>query len=209
MTALDHLTFLSVDVETSSKVAGTGHLLSVGIVPIVKLPAGWVPMQGHDTLYIRLEHSVNLDHRHNPNVDSIGWWVEQDPVVQREAFDQSLLRFPRRTAAKMITEFVRGINDDAASVIFVANPVAFDKPWVDQMIVEAGLELPWTHRSLCLRSMKFGTDIGAGFGSDRTTRRSEVPHHALWDAEAQARDLCDMLSARRGLGFTHSVKEQS
>ena len=196
MTALTDLTFLSVDVETSSKVAGTGHLLSVGIVPVVHQDGKWVQLieQGA-ALYVRIEHPLGTDFRHHPNVDSVAWWSEQDPKSVKEAFDQSLLRFPPHTAAKMIHEHVRSLEDDPLRVIFAANPVSFDKPWVDALIVKAGLELPWHYRSMCLRSMKFGMDISAGFGADRTTHPSAWPHHALYDAIAQAHDLCDMLNS--------------
>lgn len=201
MTALTDLTFLSVDVETSTKVAGTGHLLSVGIVPVVFRDGRWVALDALDCLYHRIEHPIEIDFRHPPNVDSVGWWSEQDPVVIKEAFDWSLSRYPRRLSAQLIHEFVRSLNDDWTQVIFAANPVSFDKPWVDQMIAKAGLELPWHYRSLCLRSMKFGMNISAGFGSDRTTHESSLPHHALYDALAQAQDLCDMLNSQLEAAF--------
>lgn len=196
MSALNGLTFLSVDVETSTKVAGMGELLTVGIVPVIYAhPGGWRMVDSVDQLYLRIEHTVSHDTRYHPSVDSLAWWSEQDEFVRREAFDQSLLRFPKHTAAKMIAEHVRSIEDDPQKVIFAANPVSFDKPWVDMLLARVNLELPWHYRSLCLRSMKFGMDVEAGFGSDRTTHQSTVPHHALHDAQAQAQDLIDMLNA--------------
>ena len=41
-----------------------------------------------------------------------------------------------------------------------------------------------------------GIDPTVGYGSDRTTHQSLLPHHALADADAQAQDLIDMLNGR-------------
>ena len=45
------------------------------------------------------------------------------------------------------------------------------------------------------RGSRHTRTVTAGFGADRTTHPSAWPHHALYDAVAQAHDLIDMLNA--------------
>ena len=182
----------SFDVETTATVVGAGELLTVGCVPVVHTDEGWVKHPQH--FYMRVDNPTRVTCE---RFSSLAWWREQDPEVRGEAFaDRELLRFDRTTTAKALTEWMSIVEPVWERRIFVANPVSFDKPWVDSLFTWADKDLPYHHRSLCLRSMKFGTDPSAGFGSDRTTHQSLLPHHALADADAQAQDLIDMLNGR-------------
>jgi hypothetical protein len=186
-------TFFSVDVETSAKTVTKGVLLTVGIVPIYFSRDIWALHP--DRLYVRLEQGRTPLAANDVEYTSMPWWAEQAPEVRGEAYeDRTLVRHPLLTAARMIDEFVRAIEPEWGLRIFAANPVSFDKPWLDEVFATCNMPSPWHYRSLCLRSMKFGMDPSKGYGSDRTTRKSAVPHHALHDAEAQALDLVDMLT---------------
>lgn len=75
---------------------------------------------------------------------------------------------------------------------FVANPCTFDHSWVQRWLTEAGIDMPFHYRTLCLRSADWGRNPGS-YGESRTGHASLVPHHALYDAQAQALDLLDLL----------------
>lgn len=186
-------TFFSFDVETTATVVEAGELLTVGCVPVVHdVEAGWV--KHHQHFYMRLDVAVRVTFE---RFSSLGWWREQSDEVRGEAYEnRDLLRFDRATTAKALAEWMAFVEPVWERRIFTANPVSFDKPWIDKLFYWAGMELPYHHRSLCLRSMKFGSNPCFGFGSDRTTHQSLLPHHALADADAQAQDLIDMLNGR-------------
>jgi DNA polymerase III epsilon subunit-like protein len=183
------MTFFSVDVETTSTNPFKGHLLTVGIVT-VHFNETWVK---GPTFYERLEFPDKLDPMEN---NSLEWWVLQDDEVRGEAFT-AYPRNDNEVAALNIANFVRSVEPDYEQSIFVANPVAFDKPWIDKLFADViNSSNPFHYRSLCLRSMKYGMVADPTFGSDRTTHESKLPHHALWDADAQAEDLIEMLSSK-------------
>lgn len=186
-------TFFSFDVETTATVVEAGELLTVGCVPVVHdVEAGWVKFPQH--FYMRLDVAVRVTFE---RFSSLGWWREQSDEVRGEAYEnRDLLRFDRATTAKALAEWMAFVEPVWERRIFTANPVSFDKPWIDKLYYWADRDLPYHHRSLCLRSMKFGIDPTVGYGSDRTTHQSLLPHHALADADAQAQDLIDMLNGR-------------
>jgi hypothetical protein len=185
-------TFFSFDVETTATVVEAGELLTVGCVPVVRAADGWVKFPQH--FYMRLDTPTRVTVE---RFSSLAWWREQSDEVRAEAYqDRDLLRFDRATTAKALAEWMAFVEPVWERRIFTANPVSFDKPWIDKLYYWADRDLPYHHRSLCLRSMKFGIDPTVGYGSDRTTHQSLLPHHALADADAQAQDLIDMLNGR-------------
>jgi len=177
-------TFFSVDVETTSaKGPYSGQLLSVGIVPV------------RDREILQGSFYWGLSYTGLGDPDTMKWWGEQDKEVKDAAFgfnntDESL--------ATAIYWWTLGIEPVAENRIFVANPVAFDKKWIDDLFEKTRQENPFHYRSLCLRSMSFGLHRGQEWGKDRTENISEVPHHALHDAKAQAIDLISLLKKRDG-----------
>ena len=190
-------TFFSVDVETSGLTPATGYLLTVGIKPVAWDGKRWALADG--SLYVRIDRTAELEHctPWNAGAGTAAWWAEQDQRVQDEAFaDTTLLRHDPLIAARMIAEYVEGLESCAEDRAFVANPVAFDKMWLTELFDETGVDDPFHYRSLCLRSMKYGLRPRSAWGSDRETHAPELPHHALSDAIAQAQDLVDMLAER-------------
>lgn len=189
--------FFSVDVETSGLVPGHGELLTIGIVPVVYAGRNrWVDLWTDDnTLYIRIDQGTEFP---DGPYSSMGFWKKQSKAVRDEAYaDRTLERFSPNDAAKTINDYLDSFEPDPMKRFFVANPVSFDKPWIDKLFADAGLPLPFHYRSLCLRSMDFGKKRHKGFGGSRDGHNSEVLHHALWDAKAQAMDLVDMLNKKR------------
>ena len=196
-------TFFSCDVETTSTSPLTGDLLTLGIQPI-RFYADQLAIEYPKNLYIRIEQQETLDQ--DPNwgdadnpASSYGWWIKQNEQAQDEAWrDRTLVRHDLITAAKMVSEFVKEIEQDPEQRIFVANPVSFDKPWFEQMFWMADVEDPFHYQSLCLRSMKFGLRKESPWVMTRDNHEPKIPHHALWDAVAQAHDLISMLGERDG-----------
>lgn len=194
-------TFFSCDVETTTTSPFTGELLTLGIQPVL-FYADQVAIEHPKNLYIRIEQQEMLDADRrwgDPDNEesSYGWWTKQNEEAQDEAWrDRSLVRHDIITAAKMVSEFVNEVEQDQNQRIFVANPVSFDKPWFDQMFCIAEVADPFHYQSLCLRSMKFGLRKGSPWVQTRDNHAPRIPHHALWDAIAQADDLVSMLIER-------------
>lgn len=188
--------FFSVDVETSGLTPANGLLLTVGIQPVVYDGTGWVLSDG--SFYVRIDRGDLADSDHwQPGVGTHDWWAEQSEEARGEAWeDRSLVRHGDIVAARMVAEYVTTLEPHAESRVFVANPVAFDKMWVTTLFDDTGVPDPFHYRSLCLRSMKYGLRPRSPWGSDRETHAPKVPHHALYDAQAQALDLVDMLVER-------------
>lgn len=194
-------TFFSVDVETGNLTPWSvdGFLLSVGIEAIDE-----ASLESRGEFYVRLDRTEDLDGswweargEYDPVSDTQDWWLQQGDIAQDEAFrDRTLVRHDEETAARMIREFVCSREQEPEGRIFVANPVAFDKMWVDELFSTSGVENPFHYRSLCLRSMKYGLRPHSRWGGDRETHAPLIPHHALHDAKAQALDLVAMLTER-------------
>lgn len=197
-----NVTFFSVDVETSGLTPAHGRLLTVGVVPV-----RWESVEGgrrrfemlDESFYIRIDRAAELalDRWESDPRSSYGFWSRQDASVAGEAYaDASLPRVTATTAAIMLQDWACSIEPYQEQRVFVANPVAFDKMWVDLLFDEAEVDSPFHWRSLCLRSMKFGLTPGSDWGDSRDGNEPSVPHHALHDARAQAFDLVDMLVQR-------------
>lgn len=192
-------TFFNVDVETSALTPWEGWLLTVGIQPVRYTPGLGAEMLT-DRLYVRIdrEDELAVSGWDQPGrSETYAWWCEQNPEAQNEAFrDPNLVRHFPDTAAMMVVEFVASVEPDPKKRIFVANPVSFDKMWVDELFASTGIPNPFHYQSLCLRSMKFGLRPGSDWVSTRDNHSPDVPHHAFHDAHAQARDLLAMLAER-------------
>lgn len=198
-------TFFSVDVETSATDPWNGWLLTIGIQPIHYVPHQ-EPILLVERLYVRIDRTDELSTTRwdQPGrSDTYQWWTQQDERAQDEAFrDLTLVRHEPETAAMMVAEFVASLEDDPNHRIFVANPVSFDKPWLDELFAATGIPNPFHYQSLCLRSMKFGLRPKSSWSATRDNHNPTIPHHAFHDAYAQALDLVAMLKERDGSPIT-------
>jgi len=182
------MTFYSVDVETGHTVPLPGALLTVGIVAVAQSGNEWVKL---DRMYLHLAYDERTFDQ-----GTIEWWNDEEKVseeARKEAFDWTLSRIHPASAAAMIADFVSSISEQKQS-FFAANPASFDHAWVDMLFATSGVKTPFSHRTLCLRSMAFGMN-GGEFGLSRGAEHApQIPHHALYDADAQADQLIDMLN---------------
>lgn len=189
--------FFVVDVETSGLTPWTGELLTVGIVPVMETGE----IIDEDYLYIRLVHLAK-----NPIMiteaeltDTHKFWLDQDVEVRNEAFEQ----YPRHSfwdAREIISNYVKRMEPDASKRFIAANPVAFDKMWLEYLWSTDYESWPFHYRCLCLRSMRYGLEVDSvEYGSAKGNHESEVPHHGLHDAIAEAKDLQDMIYAKRSI----------
>jgi hypothetical protein len=194
-------TFFSVDVETTSTNPFDGHLLSVGIQPVTFNPATLNASLLPDKFYVRIDCYRDLEIEGwfdgTSNSPTYQWWMEQNAEARADSWENTaLVRHSAATAAAMMQEWVCEVEPNSRDAIFVANPVSFDKPWVDRLCSETGIISPFHYQSLCLRSMKFGLRHGSAWVSTRDNHDPKIPHHAFHDAYAQALDLLAMLNER-------------
>lgn len=172
--------FFVVDVETTSTNPMTGELISIGACAT----------DGHkidSQFYMRIKFE-----KWDENTRE--WWLREPcDEAKQEVFDVGLERAEPYEALAAFNHWLFAYN---APRFFVANPVSFDKPWVDNWFTQHGLDSPFHYRSLCLRSMKFGLRRDSTFDSERDNHTPEIPHHALYDAIAQTYDLHSMLRER-------------
>jgi hypothetical protein len=204
--------FFSVDVETTHTDPTKGKLLSVGIQPVLWRQGEPAQLIAQRQFYMRLNQTSHYAEWFATLTDptsTLSWWLKQDPRVQDEAFrDEALERHSVVTVATRMADFVEQVCDDIGEDIplkhrvFCANPVVFDKAWIDAMWAEAmdewellTYDYPFHYRALCLRSMGFGLRVGDGWDTWGRTHQADLPHHALSDAWAQALDLKEMLDS--------------
>jgi len=178
------ITFFSVDVETTSTNPFKGQLLSVGIVPI-----------NGDTLEVYDGIHIPVEYDPDGYIDgsTYDWWRQQGDEAFQAAWDIEN-RLSKTAAAAAASNFVNRFSDNLKERVFCANPVSFDYPWLQKLFAETGTENPWNHRTVCMRSMYFGI-TGGVWGENREAgnwHHSELPHHALSDAQAQAYDFVKM-----------------
>lgn len=173
-------TFYSIDVETT----GTNphdkshQLATVGAIAVSEqglLGGSW---------YQRLRYRDSWD------AGTREWWRQQNRAAQDEMFSAEH-RLTPKFAARLFVDWVNETRNGGEAT-FVANPATFDHSWVLRWLTEAKVEMPFSYRTLCLRGADWGRNPGP-WGLGRNGHTSIVPHHALYDAQAQALDLLDLL----------------
>ncbi len=193
-------TYFSVDVEASSTMLTRGLLLSVGIVPVAidgDVGLGNVP-EFHG-FYARVQQFAIGEERRWSDKDCWNFWAEQEtksPMAWSEIFDTNLVRHSDRVVARMIAEYLEQFPGGQMEHIFVASPTSYDKPWIDKLFADARLPAPFSWRSIDLRSCQWALDPDDDITQSNREHESEVPHHALYDARAQALTLMDILEDR-------------
>lgn len=189
--------FFVVDVETSGLTPWTGELLSVGIVPVTEFGEIEPDIENH--FYSRVVYQgANIHYISEENMTPTQkWWLEQDYVVRDEAWNG----YPRTHLYKLrnaINEYVERIEPDKSKRFIAANPVAFDKMWLESVYAQEYNKLwPFHYRCLCLRSMRYGLEFEeTEYGSAKGAQESQVPHHAYHDALAEAYDLKHLIELK-------------
>lgn len=190
--------FFVVDVETTGLTPWTGNLLTVAIVPVSE--EGDIVEE--DFYYRRLNHHavdprIIQELRPEDLTDTHKFWLDQEPSTIDEAYNKA----PRISGIMMrqeISRYVSRIEPDKSKRFLAANPAAFDKMWLESLYgPNYNEEWPFHYRNLCLRSFRYGLEVSNVYGSSKGAQESEVPHHALHDAIAEARDLVYLLNLKR------------
>jgi hypothetical protein len=200
--------FFVVDVETTGLDPVSDYLLTIGVVPVLHRTDGEAVL-GPKYFYALVEQPYikSMDwyrKLHDPE-STMSWWLRQNLPAQNDAWrDLSLDRTSVTDAWRGLVDFVLDVAGPLPQKqrVLAANPVSFDAPWVEalhrQALQVAGdpkwvPDSPFSHQTLCLRSMMFGQNVTAGWGGPGRTHQSLVPHQALEDALAQAQDLISLL----------------
>lgn len=192
--------FFVVDVETSGLTPWSGQLLTIGIQA--------VSQEGElvgNVFYRRLKHTAP----HPLRMKAIGYkltptyefWADQDSDVMDEAYSYkpgSATRISHKDLVADIATYLDEIEPDKSKRFIAANPVAFDKMWLEYVYGEDyDRNWPFHYRCLCLRSLRFGLEPETTFGSSSGNQKSEIPHHAYYDVLAEALDLIDLINLKR------------
>lgn len=193
-------TFFVVDVETSGVNPCQDVVFSLGCVAVTydervaTIEANYFYEAIDQTEWIQASDwfSTVMDQQ-----STLSWWLRQPIDVQKAAWRAEGVRFREREVASMFCDFVAGMTAGTESKpIFAASPASFDKPFIDQMLRNSGEKDPFDYRSLCIRSMAYGFGLATPWGVNGWQNRSQVPHHALYDAYGAALDLVMLLSER-------------
>lgn len=128
------------------------------------------------------------DERHynlHRDPETVKWWNDQSPEAQA-AFDNPVdLRHALALFAEWFVHFDHG-NYESPNIKIWANDPHFDVSILAAACHVVGIFAPWHYRAP--RSMKTATDL-AGLTRDEYAI-SDVKHHALHDAIAQAQTVC-------------------
>lgn len=200
--------YIVVDVETTGLNPAEDRILTLGAVAVTY--DGNIATINEDFFYRRIDQSDWIDdvNWYSTIADpksTLSWWVKQSIEAQQEAWRGSYYNAPnQKTVTEQFNKWVAAtrVREEAwEKPVFVANPVSFDKPFVDQLFETHGKPNPFDYRSLCLRSMAYGANPHSAWGGNVRTNKSLVPHHAFFDAYAQAHDLVDLLGDRDETGY--------
>lgn len=189
--------FFVVDVETSGLTPWTGQLLTVGIVPVTEFGE----IREEDTRYWKLAHFARdprLIEEHHLT-DTNKFWLEQQEDVIDEAFSfRNGDRIKNWDFRKELNDYVNEVEPNKSKRFIAANPVAFDKMWLESAYNEFyDKEWPFHYRCLCIRSLRYGLEFEeTEYGSAPGAQKSEIPHHAMYDALAEAVDLSYLLKLK-------------
>lgn len=131
----------------------------------------------------------------NVDVDTMVWWMGQNPNVQAFAFNGKM---DPRLLAEDIVEHLRSLEKRAGTdnIEVWANAPTFDCAVIRHLFDQVGVECPWSFRQeRCVRTAR-------AFTGQRTAPRNA--HRALDDAMAQLVDVLDFMGE---LGAADAARE--
>lgn len=186
--------FFVIDFETSALEPWDGKPLTLGIVPVTEDRE----ILESQSVYFEfpLYTQPNWD---NPDTltSTEKFWLDQRET-NREAWEAAWLRDqndPLLTISSVMLDVAKYFLAFDEPRFIAANPVAFDKKWLDYCFYKAGIVAPYHYRCLCLRSMRYGVEypINHEYGSAKGVQEPKIEHHALYDAIAEAHDLVHIM----------------
>lgn len=173
---------LMADLETTGTQAGC-CILSIALVPFLAES----PLE---SFYERISHRLSLDAGFTDDHDNLLWWDKQKPSVQEEAF--SGIRSPYSVLESMVA-YCQTLGEPKDIELW-GNGKDFDNVILAAAFKKLGIKQPWHYRNnRCYR------DLAAYYPAVPRVD-PEIPHHALYDASAQALHASQIITqARRGM----------
>lgn len=196
--------FFVIDFETSALYPWDGFPLTLGIVPVNQY-GDIHPEENH--LYVEFPIEREPDWHMPANLtETEQWWLtlkDSEEESENIAFESAWYRDEDcywNYCMEEIIEYFDKIEPDKSQRFLVANPISFDKMWMDYQFSNYDVVTPYHYRSLCLRSMRYGLGYGEDptFGSVRDDHSPLIPHHALHDARAEAHNLKHLMEWSKG-----------
>lgn len=202
------MSYFSVDVETSGFVPGRHTLLSIGIVELASGAEFYAVLENRDAVI----HNAFDDYVDTVALPPVKWdpstreWFKGQEAafdclfgIHDAYLDCPIARSSSKDVAQRLADWVMSF---PAPRTFVAWPVSFDKPWIDILFHDTGVENPFDYRSVDIKSWICGR-FGGGPEVERDDLpeaaqvlyiEADFPHHALSDARAQADTMRRLLA---------------
>ncbi len=196
--------FFVVDVETSGLTPWSGELLTIGIQAVTE--TGEIV---GTPFYRKIKNNAlkprGLRAMGKELTSTQEFWADQPDYVYEAAYGENHYAFSHQQVIKDIADYVAAIEPDKQQRFIAANPVAFDKMWLESMYGTDYDEFwPFHYRCLCLRSMRYGLEPELTFGSRSGSHSSEFPHHAMFDAVSEAHDLVELIQMKAQIFDTNN-----
>ena len=187
------MAYISIDVEASGPLPPEYDLLSVGAVRVARGADGaWAADE--DGFYVELKPRSG---REDPGAMAVHGL---DPAVLRRDGAAPA------EAARALADWVREVTGPDEPAIFVGYCANFDWTYVNELFHHAGIDNPFGYKALDIRSVAHG--VFSDVAWEELTQETILPrldlaplgeddaHHALADAQHQARMLIALLNAR-------------
>ena len=166
------------DIESMGTNAGDA-ILSIGVVPMDL--ENRLLLKG---FYTKISLESAQDAGFNIDAGTVMWWLQQDAAARAE-FDGNHAHPSISTALEKLSQFISSTAqvEDISEIRVWGNGVAMDNVLLNAAFDKCGIPRPWTHRGdMCYRTVK-------NLVPHVPRVAPTVPHHALFDAEAQALTL--------------------
>lgn len=173
-----------VDIESMGTNAGDA-IISIGVVPM-DIDRRTI----HTGFYTRISLESAQDAGFSIDAGTVMWWLEQDEAARAE-FKGNYAHPSIDSALEKLSQFISSTAqvEDISEIRVWGNGVAMDNVLLLAAFDKCGQPRPWTHRGdMCYRTVK---NLVPHIPRVAPT----VPHHALFDAEAQALTLFAQLDA--------------
>ena len=135
------------------------------------------------TKCISVPFSINVDIHDKSTIDqsTVFWWMQQDEVARESVFAGK--RVSPKEGLEALSKFIADNSDEVVGYKVWSKPSTFDLVILESLYRNCGMQVPWAHwNTRCLRTLIDNAKL-----SRDEEYKSEVPHEAGYDAEAQAK----------------------
>lgn len=146
-----------------------------------------------DRFYERISIPSSLAAGLTTDAATLAWWRNQSVAAQEQIFSESLERSDLDVVLGLFEDFAYGDRE------IYGNGPAFDCSILAAAYRAVGRSVPWHYRTeRCLRTERHAVERA---GREWKRVKPWIPHHALLDAEAEAKELIvNVLSPLRKKG---------